>query len=104
MRARWNETTERVLSSLEGGKSTAEGVSEGLKAGLSTVRTLLLRLTKQGNAEREKTQEGSVVIDREEGIERPRYVYLYSITEKGRGRLAYIRKSLKQRGGRARKS
>jgi hypothetical protein len=37
------------------------------------------------------------VIDEDEGVERPRHVYLYSITEKGEGRLVYILESLETR-------
>lgn len=46
-----------------------------------------------GHIQRERTQEGSIVIDKDEGISRPRYVYLYKITPKGLVRLKYINSS-----------
>ena len=97
MRARWNETTALVLGALEGGKKTSEGIAKALKTNVSKVRTILRRLWEQKNIEREKVEQGVVVVDEEEGVERPRYVYLYSITGKGEARLDYIRGSLKQR-------
>lgn len=97
MRARWNETTAGVLGALSEGKKTSEGVAKALRTKLSKTRTTLRRLWEQGNVEREKVQQGTVVVDEEEGIERPRHVYLYSITKKGEGRLAYILESLETR-------
>jgi predicted transcriptional regulator len=97
MRARWNETTAKILGALNEGEKTAEGIAHALKTDVSKVRSILRRLWEQKNVEREKRQQGTVVVDKDEGIERPRYVYLYSISEKGQARLAYIAESLKRR-------
>jgi len=97
MRARWNETTGALLTALLKGKAAVEDLSKALKAAPTTVGTVLLRLYRAKNVDREKIEDGVVVIDAEEEVTRPRHVYVYSITEKGKARLAWIRKSRKSK-------
>lgn len=97
MRARWNETTEAILGALTQGKSTVREISKAVEAEEGNVSTILLRLYRAGHVDRERVQAGKVVVDREEGISRPKYIYEYSITDRGGGRLKYIENSMKGR-------
>lgn len=98
MRARWNQTTEAILTTLSAKKgASSEDIARRIKATVTTVSTTLLRLFKAGNVEREKVQDGEVVLDEEEGVTRPRHIYRYSITEKGIRRLEWITGSKKRR-------
>jgi DNA-binding MarR family transcriptional regulator len=90
MRARWNELVTRVLGQLSREPGTAAELADELKAGVSNISTTLLRLTDQGHVERERIEDGEIVLDKDENITRPRYVFRYSITDKGKGRLARI--------------
>lgn len=98
MRARWNETTWTILAELlSGGNATVREISKSIKSEEGNVSTILLRLYRAGHVERESIQSGQVVIDREEGVSRPKYVYSYSITKRGEGRLGYIASQKKGR-------
>jgi predicted transcriptional regulator len=90
MRARYNETTAHILRCLLGGPKTVEEVSKECGSKYTTAGSILLRLFKQKSVVREKVKRGWVVIDRKEKVKRPRYVYLYEIAPKGRGRLRRI--------------
>ena len=91
MRARWNETTRAILAELlSGGAATVREISKAVDSEEGNTSTILLRLYRAGHVERESVQSGKVVIDREEGVSRPKYVYSYSITKRGEGRLGYI--------------
>ena len=68
----------------------ASDIAKAVKCRVSTARTTLLNLKNQDNVERKKIEQGTVVIDRDEDITRPRYVFVYSITEKGYKRLERI--------------
>jgi len=91
MRARWNETTRAVLEVLvrEDG-STVREISKEVDSEEGNISTILLRLYRAGHVSRERVEDGRVVIDQEEKVSRPRYIYEYSITERGRGRLSFI--------------
>lgn len=90
MRARWNETTEAILQAITQGKSTVREISKVIDAEEGNVSTILLRLYRAGHVERERVEAGRVVVDKEEGISRPKYVFEYSITDRGGGRLEYL--------------
>ena len=87
MRAKFGEATHRVLACLSGGEGSCLAIARALKSKPTTVGTMLLRLYKNKYIERRKVQEGTIVIDRDEGVTRPRYVYLHALTDKGRRRL-----------------
>ncbi len=87
MRARFGEATHRVLGCLSGGEGSCLAVAHSLKSKPTTIGTILLRLYKHKYLERHKVKEGIIVIDEDDGVTRPRYVYLYVLTDKGRRRL-----------------
>ncbi len=87
MRARFGEATHRVLGCLSGGEGSCLAVASTLQAKPTSIGTILLRLTKNRYLERRRVQEGLIVIDKDENVTRPRYVYLYVLTDKGRRRL-----------------
>lgn len=96
MRARWNETTRAILAELlSGGAATVREISKAVDSEEGNASTILLRLYRAGHVERERVQAGKVVIDREEGVSRPKYVYSYSVTKRGNGRLEYLQNSKK---------
>lgn len=90
MRARWNELVTKVLGKLSRESYTVAELADELKAGNNNISTTLLRLTDQGHVERERIEDGEILLDKDEKITRPRYVFRYSITDKGRGRLSRI--------------
>jgi predicted transcriptional regulator len=97
MRARWNETTEAILVALASGKSTVKEIAKEIESEEGNVSTILLRLFRAGHVGREKVEVGKVVIDREEGVSRPKYIFEYSITDRGGGRLQYLQNPKKGR-------
>lgn len=90
MRARKNQTAGRVLSYLAGRDAMAREVSSKLRLGQHNIAATLNRLYKQECVDRNKVEDGEVVIDQEEKITRKNYCFMYSITEKGRERLERI--------------
>lgn len=97
MRSRWNETTEAILQAITQGKATVREIAKLVDAEEGNVSTILLRLYRAGHVERERVEAGRVVVDKEEGISRPKYIFEYSITDRGGGRLTYIENSRKGR-------
>lgn len=87
MRAKFGEATHRLLACLSGGEGSCLAVSRSLHSKPTTIGTMLLRLTKHKYLERRRVKEGVIVIDKDEGVTRPRYVYLYALTDKGHRRL-----------------
>jgi predicted transcriptional regulator len=88
MRAKWNETNRLVLETISAKpKLAAQQIAERVGKGVRSVSTILLRLHRQGCVSRTRIVDGEVTVDVEEGISRPRYVYVYESTEKGRHRL-----------------
>lgn len=96
MRNRKNETTAVVLEKLAalGGEGTIQAIAERARRNVPVVSMTLLKLLRGGHVARRRAREGTIVVDREENISRPRYVYVYSITSKGVGRLEVIQKGL----------
>ena len=86
MRARKNQTTVRILAELEKGSGTALEIAERLQEGTTKISTILLRLYQQGHVGRERIRQGVIVIDKDEGVVRPRHLFQYSINEKGKSR------------------
>lgn len=91
-RARWNETTRQILEEVKLGKGSAEDVAVALETDVRKVSTILLKLSRQGCVERVKVQRGVVLLGVEDGkkITRPRWFYVYSITDKGKIRIDRI--------------
>ena len=87
MRAKFGEATHRVLGCLSGGEGSCHAVARSLESKPTTIGTILLRLYKYKYLERRKVKEGTIIIDEDDGVTRPRYVYLYALTDKGRRRL-----------------
>jgi predicted ArsR family transcriptional regulator len=79
-----------VLLALTREEMTAQEVAKQIRCRVGTVRTTLTRLHRYGQVSRKKIQRGTVVVDKDEGIERPRFMNLYAITEKGHKRLEQI--------------
>lgn len=90
MRARKNESTAAILEALAAGEASAKKIAATLNTNIPKVSMILLNLTRHGYVSRRSVQEGVIVVDQEEKIERPRYVFLYSITERGVARLDRI--------------
>lgn len=90
MRARKNETTARVLNALLERRGTAQDLAARLRANVPRISMTLLKLVRSGHATRTVVTHGKIVVDKDEGIERPRRFFLYSITEKGAARLKVI--------------
>ena len=76
-----------MLGCLSVGEGSCLVVANSLKAKPTTIGTILLRLYKHKYLDRRKVKEGTIVIDEDDGVTRPRYVYLYALTDKGRRRL-----------------
>jgi predicted transcriptional regulator len=93
MRNRFRESTAAILAALVRGSATCQDIAQACSLGITNTGSLLLRLYRMGHVTRERTREGDVVIDKEENISRPRYVYLYSLTPKGEVRLKFINSS-----------
>ena len=91
MRARKNEATMAILAALTKGPQTAEAIATFLNTKVPKVSMILLKLVRFGHATREKIEDGIVVMDAQEKIVRPRYVHVYSITDKGDVRLDYLK-------------
>jgi predicted transcriptional regulator len=89
-RARRNETAYAILEAISKRPSAAREIAERLKAGEANVGTTLRRLWTQGHVKRERLEAGKVLIDKEEEVSRPLYVYRYSLTPRGRERLAWL--------------
>lgn len=87
-RAGWDETTGSILACLAKRDATVEQIARTVKAGEGNVSTILLRLTRAGHVSREWISQGRV--DLGGGASRSRYVYIYSITERGEARLSRI--------------
>jgi predicted transcriptional regulator len=87
MRARYGEKTAKILLALTRRDMTAAQLAKAVHGRQTSTMTILLRLYQYGQVDRQKTEDGVVVVDRDEGVERPRYVYVYSITDKGHQRL-----------------
>jgi len=85
-----------ILHILSRKDATGEAIAKPLKAGNTNIASLLLRLFRSGHVDRKKIQQGTVVLDEEAGLERPRHVYLYSITPKGEERLSWLTKSARK--------
>jgi predicted transcriptional regulator len=96
MRNRKNKTTCLVLEKLValGGEGTAQAIAVRAGRNIPIVSMTLLKLLRDGHVSRRHAREGDIVVDQEEGISRPRYVYVYSITPKGVRRLEVIQKGL----------
>lgn len=90
MRNRFRESTAAILEALTRGSATCQEIAQACTLGITNTGSILLRLYRMGHVLRERTQEGDVVIDKDENISRPRYVYLYSLTPKGGVRLKFI--------------
>jgi predicted ArsR family transcriptional regulator len=90
MRARKNESTAAILQELTRGDGTCQAIAGRLGTKGPKVSMILLHLVRMGQASRKTVHEGEIVVDQDEGISRPRYVYVYSITQKGASRLETI--------------
>lgn len=98
MRARKNEATLRLLKFVASNdKEEAQEIAKRLDASIPSTSAILLRLTRWQQLSRVKLQNGTVVMDAEEDIERPRYAYVYSITERGLGRLKILEKRMSKK-------
>jgi len=98
MRARWNETSERILSFVAKKNGVkVEDIAQHLGANPSNISTILLRMFRQGCVLRDRVQDGTIMIDRDEGVTHPRYVYVYSVTDRGMERLKYISVGMEKR-------
>lgn len=91
MRNRYRESTAAILGSLSHGPANCESCAQACGLHVNNTATLLLRLSRMGHVSRERTQQGTVVIDQEEGISRPRWVYVYTLTPKGLARYKYLK-------------
>lgn len=91
MRARKNETTAKVLRALADRQGTAQDLAARLGANVPRISMTLLKLIRSGHATRTSVINGKITVDKDEGIERPRYFFFYSITEKGLSRLKTIK-------------
>lgn len=91
MRNRYRESTLAILEFLARTQGTCQDVAAECGLGITNVGSLLLRLARMGHVDRQRARQGVVVIDKDEKITRPRYVYLYSITPKGSARLKWIK-------------
>lgn len=97
MRARKNEATLRLLRFIAShDKKEAQEIASRLGASIPSTSAILLRLTRWKQLSRSKVQNGEVVMDVEENIKRPRYAFVYSITDRGLGRLKILEKREKQ--------
>lgn len=91
MRARKNETAGRILAFIAGKRGArVREIAAKLKLGEQNVGATLKRLLEQDCVERERVQDGRVVIDEDENVSRANYCFVYSITEKGQERLQRI--------------
>ena len=97
MRARWSETTTRILKAFRRGFLPVEEIASRAGIGLSNARTTLFRLYRYRHVKRKKIQDGYIVVDEEEGIRRPRIVYVYTITEEGKARRDWLDANLSRR-------
>ncbi len=86
-RARYAQRTEKILLALARKDQSADQLADGMRCGIGTVRATLLRLVQYGQVSREKVEDGVVVVNVQEGIERPRWIYVYTITDRGHARL-----------------
>lgn len=93
MRGRKNAVVRPILEVLskESGLEAYEIAEKGDLEYITTMVTLS-RLASQGSIERKKVERGKITVDKEEKIVRPRYVYVYTISQKGIDRLEYIQK------------
>lgn len=92
MRARKNEVAVRILGQLlKRAALTASEMARAVGCSPGTASTLLMRMERSGKVIRERHKEGTVVIDQEEGVQRAKYVYRYSLTDEGAERLRYLR-------------
>ena len=87
MRARYSERTAKILLALARRSMTAEELSKAIRCRVGTVRSTLTRLVQYRQVSRERIQDGTVIVDKDEKIERPRHLYRYTITGKGHDRL-----------------
>ncbi len=92
MTAAYTERTAEILASLAESTNTAKEIAKSLGCNVGTVSVTLKRLYRYGQVHREKIKDGMVVLNKKKGIERSKVVYFYTITEKGKKRLAYIKK------------
>jgi DNA-binding MarR family transcriptional regulator len=95
MRARKNEATLRILKFVAANKGAeAHEIAERLRATTPSTSAILLRLVSSSYKQlsREKVHAGWIVIDKEENAKRRRMVYVYSITDRGLGRLKILEK------------
>jgi predicted transcriptional regulator len=97
MRARWNEVTGKILALLKREEMDADTVSKHLQSNGTKASVILLKLYRQGSVNRKSVKDGEIVLDKDEDITRPRYVYVYSITDQGLERLSRIRGEAKPR-------
>src|SRR5574342_1182256 len=97
MRSRWNETTEAILQAITQGKVTVREIAKAIESEEGNVSTILLRLYRAGHVGRQRVEAGRVMIDREEAVSRPKYVFEYAITNRGGGGLRYIENTRKRR-------
>lgn len=79
-----------ILQALHARPAAAEDLAPAMGATLTNVRTVLLRLVRQGAVERVQVQRGRVALDPEGCVTRRRLVFVYRLTRKGSERLAWI--------------
>ena len=93
--AKYNETTAQILEILLEGPRSTEELAEALECSRSNVTVPLLKLFRAGHVDRERQEQGKVVLKNpgkgEHPIERDNVVWVYGVTEKGEARLATIR-------------
>ena len=87
MRARKNQTTVRLLGILANGSGTAQGIAKQAAIPVPRASMTLLNLFRAGHVSRATVREGDIIVDEEERVTRPRYVFVYSLTKKGLARL-----------------
>lgn len=91
MRARKNEATLAILIALGTGEHSAQTIAAALNTQIPKVSMILLKLVGYGQVTRRKVQDGEITVDADEGVTRPRYIYLYTITGPGHQRIEYLK-------------
>lgn len=93
MRVRKNEATLRLLKFVAANdRKEAQEIASRLNASVPSTSAILLRLTRWDQLSRVKVENGIIVIDAEENAKRRRMAFVYTITDRGLGRLKILEK------------
>jgi Mn-dependent DtxR family transcriptional regulator len=94
VRKKHSERSLQILKALDINDGSALDVSKRLRVAKNLVNNLLLRLRAGGYVRRDRVQQGVVIIDKDEHLERKKMVYVYSITKSGVARKKRLEEEL----------